>query len=286
MMNKEPLMWVNGEYMPQSQAVVPVLTHGLHYGSAVFEGVRAYGGKIFKLQEHTDRLFASAAMMDMEPRVTPEEINEACRQIIARNNLPDGYLRPLFWRGAEQMGVGALKSKVHAAVAGWDWGNTFHADNCDHGIVLATAKWRRPPPECAPVHAKAAGLYMICTMAKHDAMRQGADDALLLDWRGRISEASAANIFLVLGREIHTPTPDCFLDGITRQTIMQIAADNGHKVVERAILPEELAKADEVFLTGTAYEIMPVCKIDGHSFKVGPVSLELRRLYQDMVRGL
>jgi branched-chain amino acid aminotransferase len=280
---RDGLIWFDGKMVPWKEAQVHVLTHGLHYGSGIFEGLRAYGGKIFKLEEHTERLFKSAEILSMKPEFTPEQVNQACLDIMSQNNLGDAYLRPVMWRGAEQMGIAGMKTKTHTAIAAWDWGPAFPADLLANGIVMKTAPWRRPPPECAPVHAKAAGLYMICTLSKRQAEENGYNDCLFLDWRGQISEATAANIFLVIDGEIHTPTPDCFLNGITRLTVIDLAREAGYKIIERAIMPEELAKAQEVFLTGTAYEIVPVAKIDDYEFTVGSVTTTLRQKYNQLV---
>jgi branched-chain amino acid aminotransferase len=280
---RDGIIWKDGKMVPWQDAKVHVLTHGLHYGSGVFEGVRAYGSKIFKLEEHTERLFKSAEILAMKPEFTPDEINRACNDVLKQNNLHDAYLRPVMWRGAEQMGLAGMKTKTHCAIIAWDWGQSFSDDVMEKGIVMKTATWRRPPPECAPVHAKAAGLYMICTLSKRQAEENGYNDCLFLDWRGQISEATAANIFLVINGEIHTPTPDCFLNGITRLTVIDLAKEAGYKVVERAIMPNELAKAQEVFLTGTAYEIVPVSQIDDYRFTPADVTNTLRAKYNQLV---
>ena len=280
--DRDGWIWLDGRMVPWREAQIHVLTHGLHYGSSVFEGLRAYEGKIFKLQEHTDRLFKSAEIMDMAIPFTADQINAACEAAIKDNNIVNGYLRPVVWRGSEQMGIAAPQSRVRVAVAAWDWPSYFDAR--DTGIVLKTAPWKRPPPECAPCHAKAGGLYMIGTLSKNAVDKQGAHEALMLDWRGQITEASSSNIFLMFGGEVHTPTPDCFLNGITRQTVIQLAKEQGLKVIERAIFPDELAKADEVFLTGTAVEVTPVRQIDNHTYAVGPITKQLRDAYEALVR--
>lgn len=277
---RDGFIWFDGTMMPWQDARVHILTHGLHYASSVFEGVRAYNGKIFKLEEHTERLFKSAEILAMTPQFTQEQVNQACRDVIKANGLEDAYLRPLVWRGAEQMGLAGMATKVHTMVATWDWGSSFAPELQEKGIVMKTAPWRRPPPECAPVHAKAAGLYMICTLSKRQAEQDGYHDCLFLDWRGQISEATAANIFIIIDGEIHTPTPDCFLNGITRLTVIDLAREAGYKVIERTIFPEDLAKAQEVFLTGTAYEIVPVARIDNYDFTPGPVTTTLREKYR------
>lgn len=268
--------------LPWREAKVHVLTHALHYGSSIFEGLRAYNGKIFKLQEHTERFFKSAEILELAPEVTKEDVNAACEAVMQANDLRDAYLRPVMWRGAEQLGVAGLKTKTHVAVAAWDWGSPFPSDLLAKGIEMRTTTWRRPPPECAPVHAKAAGLYMISTLSKQHADRNGFHDCLFLDWRGQIAEATAANIFLVIDGELHTPTPDCFLNGITRLTVIDLAREAGFKLHERAIMPEELARAQEVFLTGSAYEIVPVGKIDHHQFTPGPVTAALQNMYHTL----
>lgn len=269
--------------VPWGEANVHLLTHGLHYASSVFEGVRAYNGQIFKLEEHTARLFKSAELLAMKPDFTQEQVNQACLDVVRINKLHNAYLRPLMWRGAEQMGIAGMATRTHTAVAAWDWGPAFSDELREQGIVMKTATWRRPPPQCAPVHAKAAGLYMICTLSKRQAEENGYHDCLFLDWRGQVSEATAANIFLVIDGEIHTPTPDCFLNGITRLTVIDLARQAGYNVIERAIMPEEFSKAQEVFLTGTAYEIVPVAKIDDHAFTVGPVIRDLSAKYNQSV---
>lgn len=280
---QEGVIWFDGKMVPWSEARIHVLTHGLHYGSGIFEGLRAYDGKIFKLEEHTTRLFKSAGILAMKPDFTEAEINQACKDVMTQNNLGDAYLRPVMWRGAEQLGIAGMATKTHTAIAAWNWGPAFSDALVEKGIVMKTAPWRRPPPECAPVHAKAAGLYMISTLSKRQAEENGYNDCLFLDWRGQISEATAANLFMVIDGEIHTPTPDCFLNGITRLTVIDLAREAGYKVIERAIMPEELAKTQEVFLTGTAYEIVPVSQIDDYNFTVGPVTRTLRQKYNQLV---
>jgi branched-chain amino acid aminotransferase len=281
--DRDGWIWMDGQMVPWREANVHVLTHGLHYGSAIFEGVRAYNGKIFKLREHTERLFKSAQIMDMTIPFSMDEIDAACIAAIKDNNIVNGYLRPLVWRGSEQMGIAAPNSRIRAAVAAWDWPSYYDAR--DTGIVMKTGPWKRPPPDCAPCHAKAAGLYMVGTLSKHLMDKQGAQEALMLDWRGQITEATSSNIFLMFNGEVHTPIPDCFLDGITRQTVIQLAKDAGLKVIERAIWPDELAKADEVFLTGTAVEVTPVRQIDDYTYQVGPITKQLRDAYEALVRA-
>jgi branched-chain amino acid aminotransferase len=243
-----------------------VLTHGLHYGSCVFEGERVYNGNVFKLTEHTERLHYSAKVLGFELPYTVAELDAATRKVLEANDIVDGYVRPVAWRGSEMMGVSAQKNKINVAIAAWQWPSYFSPEARLAGIRLKISKWRRPAPDTAPTQSKAAGLYMICTMSKHEAENEGYDDAMMLDYRGQIAEATGANIFLVIDGEIHTPTPDCFLDGITRRTVIDLAKRRGYTVIERAIMPEELAKAQEVFLTGTAAEVTPVRQIGEYTF--------------------
>ena len=282
--DRDGVIWFDGEMVPWRDAKVHVLSHALHYASCVFEGERAYSRRIFKLSEHTERLFESAALLDMEIPFTPAEINAACIDLIARQDIVDGYLRPVAWRGSEMMGVSAQAAKTHVAIATWPWPNLFGDDRLETGIRMKTSKWRRPSPDTAPVKAKAAGLYMICTLSRHSVEPEGYDDALMLDWRGQVAESTGANIFLVQNGVIHTPTPDCFLDGITRRTVMDLARKRGYEVVERVIMPEDLAHADEVFLTGTAAEVTPVGEIDEHNYQVGPITRQLMDDYEAEVR--
>ncbi|MEK9753693.1 MAG: branched-chain amino acid aminotransferase [Rhodospirillaceae bacterium] len=269
----EGQIWYDGKLVPWKDANVHVLTHGLHYASCVFEGERSYGGKIFKLRQHTDRLLKSAELMGFAIPFNADQIDAACKEVCKVNGIIDGYIRPVAWRGSEMMGVSAQNNTIHLAIAAWPWPSYFSPEARMKGIRLKTSKWRRPAPETAPVHAKAAGLYMICTLSKHAAERDGYDDSLMLDYRGRIAEATGANIFMVMGDgKLHTPTPDCFLNGITRQTVIELAKARGIEIVERAIMPDELTKATEVFLTGSAAEVTPVGVIDEHTFTVGDIS--------------
>ena len=283
--DRDGSIWTDGRLTPWRDARLHVLTHGLHYASAVFEGQRAYGGEVFKLTEHTERLHSSAAAMGFDIPWSVREIDDACREVLAANKISDGYVRPIAWRGAEMMGVSAQNNTIHLSIAAWPWPSYFSPEARESGIKLTTAAWRRPAPESAPVHAKAAGLYMICTLSKHQAERQGFEDALMLDYRGRVAEATGANIFLGIDGALHTPDPDCFLDGITRRTVIQLGRARGYEVVERAILPAELADAQEVFLTGTAAEVTPVGRIDDHRFQVGAMTRQLREDYEALVRG-
>ncbi len=282
---REGKIWLDGEFYDWADVKVPLLTHGLHYGSGVFEGVRAYNGSIFKKTEHNQRLIDSGKIMDMDIPFSLEELDAACEAVLKENNLSDAYLRPIAWRGSEQMGVSAQQAKIHVAIAAWEWPSYFSPEAREKGIYLKSTKWRRPAPDTAPVHSKACGLYMICTLAKHAAEAAGADDALMLDYRGYVAEATGANFFLIKDGVLNTPIADCFLNGITRQTIMQLAKDNGIEVVERHIMPEELETADEIFVTGTAAEVTAIGRIDDYTYTVGPVTRLLREAYENLVQG-
>lgn len=279
---RDGVIWFDGALVPWHEAKIHVLTHGLHYASCVFEGLRIYDGRPFRLAEHSERLVASARHLGFELPMSVAELDRAVLKTVAAQGIADGYIRPLAWRGSEMMAVAAQRSKIHVAIAVWPWGHYFK-DRLG-GIRLTASRWRRPAPDTAPVKSKAAGLYMICTLSKHEAEAKGFDDALMLDWRGRIAESTGANIFFGIGGVLHTPAPDCFLDGITRRTVMQLAGARGIEVVERAIMPDELATADEVFLTGTAAEVTPVREIDGRSFQVGPLTRALLEAYDNEVR--
>ena len=277
-------IWYNGEMVPWKDATLHVLTHGLHYASSVFEGQRAYGGEVFKLREHTDRLIASGRTLDFEIPYSADELDEACRQVLKRNNLVDAYMRPIAWRGSETISVPARDNKVHVAIAAWVWPSYFSTEERLKGIRLCWADWKRPSPETIPCKAKAAGLYMICTLSKHAAMDKGFADALMLDYRGYVAEATGANVFFVKGKEITTPTPDCFLDGITRRTVIALAKANGYTVVERHIKPEELSQFDECFLTGTAAEVTPVSEVGEYKFTPGEACRTLVEAYMAEVQ--
>lgn len=268
---REGWIWFDGKMVPWQDAKIHVLTHGLHYASCVFEGERAYGGEVFKLRAHTDRLLFSAEQLDFKIPYSADAIDDACRQVLAANNLTDAYLRPVAWRGSETISVPARDNTVHLAIATWEWPSYFTMEERLKGIRLQWSKWKRPSPETIPCKAKAAGLYMICTLSKHAAMDAGYADALMLDYRGLVAEATGANVFFIKGDEVHTPTPDCFLNGITRQTLIDLARRNGLKVIERHIKPEELSNFDECFLTGTAAEVTPVSEIGEYRFKPGRV---------------
>ena len=260
-------IWFDGELKPWKDAKIHVLTHGLHYASTVFEGERAYGGEIFKSREHTERLIRSGKMLDFAIPYSVDEIEAAKRLVLEKNNLVDAYVRPVAWRGSEELSVPGRNNKVHLAIASWVWPSYFSVEEKLKGIRLEWSKWKRPSPETIPSHAKAAGLYMICTLSKDAAMANGYADALMLDYRGYVAEATGANVFFIKGDEIHTPLPDCFLNGITRQTVIALAKEKGYKVTERHIKPEELANFDECFLTGTAVEITPVSLVGEYAFK-------------------
>jgi branched-chain amino acid aminotransferase len=282
---REGVIWYNGELVPWADAKLHVLSHALHYASSVFEGERAYGGEIFKLREHTERLFQSAHVLDMEIPYTVEEIDEACRQALAAQGYKDAYIRPVVWRGSEMMGVSAQTTKINVAIAVWEWPSYFDPEQRSKGIKLAISKWRRPDPQTIPCDSKAAGLYMICTLSKHEAERNGYQDALMYDYRGLVAEATGANIFFI-DKEgtLHTPTPDCFLDGITRRTVIALAKKRQLKVVERAIKPEEMADFTECFIVGTAAEVTPVSEIGPYKFTPGPTTQTLWEDYMAEVQ--
>lgn len=276
-------IWFNGEFVEWGDATVHVLTHGLHYASSVFEGERAYGGEIFKLQEHTERLFFSAEELGFEIPYTIEEINQACRDTLEKQGLKDAYIRPVAWRGSEMMGVSAQSNKINVAIAIWEWPSYFAPEERIKGIRLDRAKFRRPDPATIPCFAKAAGLYMICTLSKHAAEENGYADALMLDYRGHVAEATGANVFFIKDGVIHTPTPDCFLNGITRQTVIDLAKARQIEVIERTIMPEEMADFEECFLTGTAAEVTPVSEIGEYKFTPGQISIDLMEDYDKAV---
>jgi len=281
---RDGYIWMNGELISWRDARVHLLTHALHYGSAVFEGERVYDGEIFKLSEHSQRLHESAKGLDFEIPYSVAEIDQACRDVVRANKLRDGYVRPLAWRGSEQMGVAAQATKINLAIAAWDWGSYFDPAARTKGLRLTIGNYRRPDPRTAPAKSKAAGLYMICTIEKHRAEKEGYADALMLDWRGQIAEATGANIFFVKDGVLHTPLPDCFLDGITRRTVIGLAKQRGWKVVERAIMPEEMAEFSECFITGTAAEVTPVSEIGPYRFTIGDITRTLMDDYSTLVR--
>jgi branched-chain amino acid aminotransferase len=283
--DRDGVIWFNGALTPWRDATVHVLTHAMHYASAVFEGQRCYGGRIFALSEHSQRLIDSARILGFEIPWTREEIDAACDAVVAANGFADCYMRPIAWRGSEQMGVSAKRTRINLAIAAWAWGAYFGDDVYEHGLRLGIARYRRPAPYTAPTASKAAGLYMICTISKHEAEDAGYHDALMFDWRGQVAEATGANIFFVRDGALHTPTPDCFLDGITRRTVIDLARRRGLTVVERAIWPEELGTFEQAFLTGSAAEVTPIGSIGPWGFAVGDLVRQLRRDYGDLVRG-
>ena len=282
--DRDGWIWLDGQFVAWREANVHVLTHGLHYASSVFEGERMYNGEIFELTAHTERLFKSAEILDMEIPFTVAEIDEACKATCAKNGLTDAYVRPVVWRGSESISVSAHDSKIHVAIAVWEWPSYFKPDEKAKGIRLTWAKYKRPSPETEPVHAKAAGLYMICTLSKHIAEKAGYADAMMLDYRGYVAEATGANAFFVKDGVIHTPKPDCFLDGITRRSAIKLAKSKGIEVIERHILPDELPTFTECFITGTAAEVTPVSEIGEHRFTPGALSLGLMDDYARLVR--
>lgn len=281
--DRDGFIWFDGALVPHRDANVHILTHALHYASSVFEGQRAYSGEIFKLTEHSQRLVESARLLGMDMPYTAAEIDEACRQVLAANNYTDCYMRPVAWRGSEQMGVAAQQTKTHVAIAAWQWPAYFGGEARAKGLRLMIAPWRRPAPYTAPTKAKAAGLYMICTLSKHEAENRGFNDALMLDWRGQVAEATGANIFFVKDGALHTPTPDCFLDGITRRTVMDLARRRGIMVHERAIWPEEMESFEQAFVTGTAAEVTPLAQIGPYNFEVGALTQQLATDYENAV---
>lgn len=282
--DRDGWIWYNEKMTPWREAKVHVLNHGLHYASSVFEGERVYNGKVFKLTEHSERLRVSAQLLGFEVPYTAAQLDAFTMEVVKANNVVNGYVRPVAWRGSEMMAISARKTRVHVAIAAWEWPSYFSADAKERGLKLTVSKWQRPAPNTAPTASKAAGLYMICTLSKHAAEEAGFDDAMMLDYRGYIAEATGANIFLIQNGEIHTPTPDCFLNGITRMTVIEMARAQGIKVIERHIKPEELAQTQEVFLTGTAAEITPVGSIDNYTFVVGNMTKKLMADYAEMVR--
>jgi branched-chain amino acid aminotransferase len=277
-------IWFNGEIVPWKEAKVHVLTHGLHYGSSVFEGERAYDGVIFKSTEHSIRFRKSAEIMDFEIPYSVEELNAAKDKVVALNGGGDQYVRPVAWRGSEMMAVSAQNNKIHVAIATWAWPSMFDPETKMKGIKLDIADYRRPDPACAPVHAKAAGLYMICTISKHKAEKKGYADAMMLDWQGRVAECTGANIFFTRDGAIHTPIADCFLNGITRQTVIALAKEQGLEIIERRIMPEELSGFNECFIVGSAAEVTPVAEIGPYSFKPGNISRTMMDAYTNAVR--
>jgi branched-chain amino acid aminotransferase len=283
--DRDGSIWFDGKMVPWREAEIHVLSHALHYASSVFEGQRAYNGEIFKLKEHSERLQKSANLLGFELPWSPEQIAAACKEVLKANNLTDAYMRPVAWLGSERMGVSPAGTKAHVAIAAWEWGKYFSPEKAAKGISLTIAPWRRPAPYTAPVHSKASGLYMIAMLSRKHAEDTGFDDALMFDWRGQVAEATGANAFFIRDGALYTPTPDCFLNGITRQTIMDLARKRGIEVHERAIWPEELESFQQMFLTGSAAEVTPVGSAGPWSFEVGDLTRQLARDYDDLVNG-
>jgi branched-chain amino acid aminotransferase len=283
--DRDGWIWLDGKLVPWREANVHVLTHALHYASSVFEGQRAYGGVIFKLNEHSRRLQRSAQLLGFEIPYSVDQLSAACNEVVKANGLTEAYVRPVAWRGSEQMGVTARGTRGRVAIAAWDWGKYFPEEIAAKGLRLDIAPWRRPAPYTAPVHSKAAGLYMICTLSRQQAEVRGYDDALMFDWRGQVAEATGANAFFVRDGALHTPTPDCFLDGITRRTVMDLARRRGIEVVERTIWPEELESFEQMFLTGSAAEVTFIREAGPWNFEIGDMSRQLAKDYDELVNG-
>jgi branched-chain amino acid aminotransferase len=281
--DRDGWIWFDGKLVPWREANVHVLTHGLHYASSVFEGQRAYGGTIFKLTEHSERLRRSAALLGFELPWSTAEIDAACKEVLSANGMTDAYMRPVAWLGSEKMGVSPTGAKPHLAIAAWEWGKYFAPEIAAKGLRLDIAPWRRPAPYTAPVHSKAAGLYMIATLSKKHADERGYDDALMFDWRGQVAEATGANAFFIKDGALYTPTPDCFLNGITRQTVMDLARRRGVEVVEKAIWPEELEGFQQMFITGSAAEVTFIQSAGPWNFEIGDLSRQLAQDYDDLV---
>jgi branched-chain amino acid aminotransferase len=281
---RDGALWFDGKLVPWKDAKIHVLTHGLHYASSVFEGERLYNGRVYKLEEHTARLFESARILGMTIPFSQDEINKATLEAVAAQGFQDAYIRPVVYRGSEMMSVAAQKSKIHIAIAVWQWPSYFDPTEKLKGIRLEISRWRRPAPDCAPTQAKAAGLYMICTLSKHEAEARGFGDAMMLDYRGLVAEATGANIFFVKEGSIHTPIADCFLNGITRQSIIELARARQIPVIERYIEPTELETFEECFLTGSAAEVTPVSEIGPYTFKPGAISETMMKAYAADVR--
>ena len=286
--NRDGWIWIDGKFVPWRKATIHVITQGLHYASAVFEGERAYNGKIFKSEEHTDRLFNSAKIVGINIPYTKEDINNLKNQLLMKMNLKNCYVRPIVWRGSKQMGISTCEADIHVAIAVWDdWASYFKIEDRIEGLRLITSPWKRPSPETAPCQAKASGPYIICTMSKEFAEQKGYHDALMLDYRGYVAEGTGANIFFIKDKDIHTPIPDCFLNGITRQAVIKMVIDQGFKITEKHILPSEINNYDEAFLTGTAAEITPIQSIDNISFSTGDNSTTFKFMndFSEMVKS-
>jgi branched-chain amino acid aminotransferase len=282
---RQGYIWLDGEFTPWQDAKLHVLTHGLHYASCVFEGERAYNGVIFKSQAHTDRLFKSAEILDIDMPFSKEIINQAKYDTLKKQNLTNAYMRAFAWRGSDMMAIAAKGNRTHIAIAAWEWPSYFSLEQKKQGLKIDIATWKRPSPECAPYDAKAAGLYMICTLSKHKAERAGYTDALMPDYRGYVSEATGANIFFIKDGTLHTPKPDCFLNGITRQTVIELAHTMNVPLVERHITFDELPDFEECFLTGSAAEITPVSQIKDIHYTVGDLTMKFVTTYSDLVNG-
>lgn len=282
--NRDGVIWLDGQMVPWREAKIHVLTHGLHYASSVFEGERAYGGEIFKLTEHSERLKRSAELIGFSIPYSVAEIDRACRDVVKAMGFQDCYVRPVAWRGAEQMGISSQKSKIHLAIAAWQWPAYFDPALKAKGIRMTISRWKRPAPDTAPTASKAAGLYMICTMSKHEAENAGYTDALFYDYKGHIAEATGAHLFFAMNGMLHTPTLGCILDGITRRTIIELAGRRNIPVHERDIRPEEMANAQEAFLVGTAAEVTPVGEIGSYRFTPGSVTHQMMEDYSAEVR--
>lgn len=283
--DRDGFIWFDGRMMPWREAKIHVICHGLHYGSSVFEGERAYNGRIFKSREHSERFIRSANLIDMDMPYSVDQLESAKYEVLKANGFTDAYLRPVAWRGSEQMGIGARQTKTHVAIAAWEWPSYFSPELQEKGISLITSKWKKPSPETAPITSKAAGLYMINTMSKHAAEEAGYTDSLMCDYRGYPVEGTGANLFMVKNGTVKTPKPDCFLNGITRLTIIDLCKELNIPVIEDHITMDELKSADEVFMTGTAVEVVGVGRIDQTEFKVGPITKQLRDTYAKLVRS-